>query len=248
MYRLASFAALGLSVLLFTFVAPATAADNAVITGKIIFKGDVKDPSIKRTVISTQKDPKCTIMKNGKKKKIGTEKVILNKKTTPVTIRNVIVSIKEGLPSKSYQDKTAPFVLDQVGCRYKPHIIAIQDTQQITVKNSDNTNHNIHLLPKKNREMNFSQPKIGMTKNIKLTKEDPFRVKCDVHPWMGAYVVVFDHPFFDVTKKAGTFTISGLPAGNYIVEAWHEKFGTQTMNVVVTVGETKTADFTFELK
>ena len=72
MYRLASIAALGLSVLLFTVVAPATAADKAVITGKVIFKGDVKDPSIKRTVINTQKDPKCTKMKNGKKKKIGT--------------------------------------------------------------------------------------------------------------------------------------------------------------------------------
>ena len=67
MYRLASIAALGLSVLLFTFGAPATAADNAVITGKIIFKGDVKDSRIKRTVINMQKDPKCIRMKNNKK-------------------------------------------------------------------------------------------------------------------------------------------------------------------------------------
>jgi hypothetical protein len=114
------------------------------------------------------------------------------------------------------------------------------------VRNGDDTNHNIHFLPKINQELNFTQPRKGMERDITLVAEAPFRVKCDVHPWMGCYVGVFDHPFFDVTGKDGAFEIKNLPAGKYVVEVWHEVFGTLTMDVTVGSGEAKEIGFTYE--
>ncbi len=218
---------------------PAGAQDNAVIRGRVIFKGDVK--KYKRQVIKTDKDPHC----KKSKKKIGSEDVILNKKTDPITIRNVMVYVKEGLGQRKYDAPGEPIELDQFGCQYRPHVIAIMAGQPLRIKNGDPTNHNIHLLPKVNQELNFSQPRQGMEKDITLVKEDVFRVKCDVHPWMGCYVKVFDHPFHDVTGSDGSFSMSDLPPGKYVIEAWHEKFGTQTTTIEVASDQVKEVDFTF---
>jgi len=217
--------------------APALAEDNAVIKGKVLFKGDPE--KYKRTPLDTGKDANCT-------KKIGSEDVIVDKDNNPPTLRNVLVSIKEGLGDRKFLPPPTPAILDQVGCHYEPHVLPVVEGQTVTIRNSDPTNHNIHFLPKINEEMNKTQPKQGMQDDIKLKVEAPFRVKCDVHPWMGMHVAVFNHPFFSVTGKEGTYEIKGLPPGKYVVEAWHEKFGTVTAPVEVTSGATKDQDLTFE--
>ena len=227
---------------IFAFAMPAMAEDNGVIKGKVIFKGD--DAAYKRSVINTQKDPNCAKSKS----KIGSENVIINTKTDPMTLRNVLVFVKDGLGDRKYDAPKEAFELTQEGCQYKPHIVAMMEGQALKVRNDDNTNHNIHFLPKVNQEMNFSQPKQGMEKDVTLQVEEAFKVKCDVHPWMGCYIQVFNHPFFAVTDKDGTFELKGLPAGKYVVEAWHEEFGTQTATIEVASGDSKEADFTFEPK
>jgi len=75
--------------------------------------------------------------------------------------------------------------------------------------------------------------------------EGMFLVKCDIHPWMSAYVGVFTNPFFDVTDANGKFSIEGLPPGTYEVEAWHEKLGVQTGSATVAAGKAATIDFRF---
>jgi uncharacterized protein (DUF2141 family) len=70
--------------------------------------------------------------------------------------------------------------------------------------------------------------------------------KCDVHPWMSAYCGVLDNPFYSVTGEDGTFALNKLPAGTYVVEAWHEKYGTQSQTV--TVGEKESKEITFVVK
>ena len=215
---------------------PASAQDTAVIKGKAVFTGN--PAAHKRRRINTAKDPNCG-------KKIGTEKVILNKKTDPMTVRNVLVWVDSGLPDKDYPVPKEPVLLDQNGCQYKPHVLGVMEGQEILIRNSDNTNHNIHFLPKINDEFNKTQPKKGMENKVKLTAEAPFRVKCDVHPWMGCHIGVFKHPFFAVTGKEGTFELKGLPPGTYELKAWHEKFGEKTFKVQIGAGESKESDFSY---
>src|SRR5688500_622780 len=150
-------------------------------------------------------------------------------------LANVIVAIKkeEGkdLPGEAPSE---PAVLDQKGCMYEPHAIAMMAGQEMVVKNSDTFLHNVHALSTVNPPFNFGQP----TKDEEGKKLGPdapkaaeyFRVKCDVHPWMSAYIGVFEHPFFAVTKEDGSYEIKtdGLPDGEYTVTFWHEKFASET--------------------
>jgi hypothetical protein len=138
-------------------------------------------------------------------------------------------------------------VLDQDGCIYKPHVLGVMTGQNIRIKNSDPTNHNIHPLPKVNQEWNESQPPKGEEKLKSFAREEVMiPVKCNVHPWMRSYIGVVSHPFFAVTGDDGTFTIKGLPPGTYTLETWHEKFGPQDMQVTVGPKESKTVDFTYK--
>ena len=108
-----------------------------------------------------------------------------------------------------------------------PHIFGIRPGRTLKIVNSDGTLHNIHALPKINAEFNIGQPFPKMATEKKFDKpEVPVRFKCDVHKWMGAYCGVFNHPFFAITNDQGTFEIKNLPPGNYVIEAWQEKYGT----------------------
>ena len=158
---------------------------------------------------------------------------------------NVFVYVKEGI-SGSYPPPSETIVLDQQGCRYYPHVFGVQVGQTMQVLNSDPALHNIHATPAANAEFNTGQPIQGMTLDRTFDAPEvmvPF--KCDVHGWMNAYVGVLPHPFFATTGPEGTFDLSNLPAGDYVVEAWHEMLGAQTQNVTVGDGETTEVSFTF---
>ena len=158
---------------------------------------------------------------------------------------NVFVYVKEGLQG-DFPPASDTVILDQQGCRYMPHVFGIQVGQTLQVVNSDPTLHNIHATPANNPEFNTGQPIQGMTFDRTFDNVEvmvPF--KCDVHGWMNAYLGVLDHPFFAVTAPDGSFDISGLPPGDYVIEAWHEELGTQTQNVTVAEGGTAEMSLTF---
>ncbi len=145
---------------------------------------------------------------------------------------NVFVYVKEGAKATPATGKGP--TLDQVGCEYNPYVMGVQAGQAFDVKNSDSVLHNVHTLPKNNKEKNVGQPVKGMV--TPFTFDNPevlVKFKCDVHPWMFAYVGVCDHPYFAVTDKDGNFKISGLPAGDYTIEAFHLKAGAKTEKVTV---------------
>ena len=159
---------------------------------------------------------------------------------------NVFVYVKEGLEGRNFPAATDPVMIDQQGCRYRPHVFGIRVGQALTIRNSDATLHNIHATPAANAEFNMGQPIQGMEFERTFESAEvmvPF--KCDVHSWMNAYVGVMDHPYFAVTGDDGGFDISELPPGDYVVEAWHEELGTQTQNVTVGEGGTAEVSFTF---
>ena len=117
--------------------------------------------------------------------------------------------------------------------------------QPIEISNSDETMHNVHALGKANRGFNFPQPIKGMkSRQTFPTPEVMVTVKCDVHPWMNAYIGVVNHPYFAVSANGGTFDLKNVPAGTYTIEAWHEKLGTQTQSVTLGAKETKPVSFT----
>ena len=162
------------------------------------------------------------------------------------TTANVFVQVKSGLPGDSYATPTEPVVIDQSGCRYKPHVNGVMVGQSIKILNSDGLLHNVHALPKINKTFNMAMPAGRTEAETSFDKaEEMFKIKCDVHPWMGAYIAVLNHPYFAVTGEDGKFEIGNLPAGTYEIEVWHEKLGTQSMTVDVADGGSASADFVF---
>jgi hypothetical protein len=154
-------------------------------------------------------------------------------------LANVVISIKaEDSPDLEGEVPSEPVLLDQKGCQYTPHVVAMMAGQQLVVKNSDPFLHNVHSLAEINPNFNFGQPNVDPGKKVESPKaEETFRVKCDVHPWMSAYIAVFEHPFFAVSGEDGTFSIKDLPDGDYTVVAWHEKLGTKEEQVTITDGK-----------
>jgi len=165
-------------------------------------------------------------------------------------LADVFVSLK-GITGKSTGDSAAPAVLDQMACQYTPYVMAVQTKQTITVKNSDPVLHNVHPTPKPgtaNKESNKAQlPKGPDLTFVFPAAEEFLRFKCDIHPWMFAYVNVVDHPHYSVTGTDGTFRIKNVPAGKYTVEAKHRKAGEAAKEIEVKDADV-TVEFVLEVK
>lgn len=215
-------------------VAAAPTGPTGSLTGSALYVNG--DPD---TVISMDADPACVGMHT---EDVHTESVVTGAEGQ---LANVFVYVKDGLTG-SYPAPTDKKLLDQKGCQYSPHVSGIQVDQTLVIRNSDATLHNIHALPEKNREFNQGQPVQGMESERTFDQVEvmvPF--KCDVHPWMNSYLAVLDHPFYAVTGEDGTFSIEGLPVGEYTIEAWHEEFGPQTQTVTITADAASEVSFDY---
>ncbi|MGH7541049.1 MAG: carboxypeptidase regulatory-like domain-containing protein, partial [Gemmatimonadota bacterium] len=166
-------------------------------------------------------------------------------------LANVVVFVQEGAPassgtSASGGERAGEAVLDQSGCRYRPHVLTLRTGQTLVIRNSDGTLHNVHAHTTVNRGFNVGQPIRGIESRRSFPlAERPIAVRCDIHGWMKSYLLVFDHPFFAVTAEAGSFALPVLPPGEYVIEAWHETLGSENRRVTVRAGEDTRLDFTF---
>lgn len=216
---------------------PTSSKGTASVTGKVTFKGTAPKP------LEIQMKEECQALHANP---VLSEEVVVNENGT---LKNVIVYVKKGLEGKNFDAPKDAVVLDQRGCMYNPHAFVIQVGQTLTVKSSDPFLHNIKTSPKNNPKMNIAQDKPMETSQVfKLAETSPVVFECNVHSWMKAYALVLPHPFHAVTKEDGTFELKDLPAGDYTVEAWHEKYGTQSKTVKIVDGEKQTIEFTFEAK
>ncbi|HEX5035569.1 MAG TPA: carboxypeptidase regulatory-like domain-containing protein [bacterium] len=154
-------------------------------------------------------------------------------------VENAFVFIRNGLDDYVFPPAEGEVVLDQKGCLYAPRVVGLRVGQTLVVKNGDPTPHNVHALPKFSESFNVAMG--GNAADIRKTFDEPevmVPVRCDIHPWMRAYVGVLRHPVFAVTGPDGAFVLKGIPPGHYTLEAWHERLGTRSLPVTVESGQT----------
>jgi hypothetical protein len=226
----------------------ADAKDAGTVTGIVLFTGN-----------KPQSKPIQEIAGNAFCKEHHKDKLpvrdtfVFGKNGDSDTLQNVLVYVSKGLEDKQFDPPKAPAVLDQVGCVYTPHVVAVMAGQTLEVRNSDATLHNVMSSPRNNPSFNFGMPVKGGTNNL-VFKQPEFKMntRCFMHPWMSAYVHVLEHPFFAVTGQDGTFTLKGLPPGEYEITVLHEasllEATPPTATVTVGAGETKEVEFTYQVK
>jgi len=226
--------ALAVAGTLCLFLPAARAAD---VYGTITFKGT---PPAEINIAPLKNDPSCGSMH---KDMPTTHFYVVGPKGG---FADVVVALK-GIRGKSTGPAAKPLVIEQKGCLYLPYVSACQTGQKVVVKNLDPVLHNVHVTPKNpgNAEENRAQLPHGPDLTFMFNAPENFvRFKCDVHPWMFAYVSVFDHPFFSVSGKEGNYRIHDVPPGHYTVVAMHRKAGTVEKRVDVGNHDVR-LDFTF---
>jgi len=142
-------------------------------------------------------------------------------------LQNVLVRVTKGIEDRVFTEiPHKAVVVNQKGCIYSPRVSAVRVGQKVTFLNSDPVFHNIKSITKNNKKFNVAMPKKNNSFSRIFTKPEIFlQTKCNLHPWMGSYIAILDHPFFSVTNETGFFNIKNLPKGNYTLEFWHEVFG-----------------------
>jgi plastocyanin len=207
------------------------------VSGKIRLEGNPPN----RRAINMAAVPKCS------KENVSpplTEEVVPGEDGT---LQNVVVYLQGDFSSYTFDVPRLAARIDQKGCVYKPHAIALMAGQPLEVTNSDQATHNIHSLAKANRPRNDSQsPGARPITQTFAHQEIAIQVKCNVHPWMKAYVAVLSNPYFQVTGEDGSFDIKNVPPGTYELVAWHELFGTS--KEVITIGPRESKRVTISFK
>jgi plastocyanin len=221
---------------------PAPAVDPATagaISGVVHFDG--KAPA--RIPIEMSADPACAFTAEPNL----TEQYLV----TDHKLANVYVYIKSGIPDAKAPANTPPVIIDQKGCRYIPHVIAVQQGGSVQFRNSDPTMHNVHTIPTQvgNETVDISETPMGQPQTEKFkSPETMLPVRCNNHPWMSAFINVAPNRYFAVTGPDGSFTLPNLPPGTYTLAAVHEKLGEQDIQITVPAKSTAKATFTFAEK
>ena len=192
------------------------ASESMTINGKVQYEGKKPRPPKE---VNMAADPICGKTND---QPVLNETFLINKE---MYMQNVVVWIDN--PKHSAEIPETPIVLDQVGCKYIPHVTGIMKGQDLMIKNSDKTMHNIHSRSEVNSNFNFAMPAQSDPSIKNFNKiEDPFYIKCDVHPWMRSWVVVVEHPYWSVTDQDGNYSMNldSLEPGTYDLCFWHEKW------------------------
>lgn len=215
---------------------PAPNTAGSTVRGVVHFQGKVPAPKL----INMAADPSCAKLHPSP---VMSQDVMVDGQGG---LQNVVVFVSDGLGDRTFDPPSAPAVIDQKGCVYQPHVLAVRANQKLELVNEDSTAHNIHPQPTNNREWNKAEPPGTKMEESFAREEVAIPVKCNVHPWMKGYIAVFKHPYFAVTGKDGSFDLSNLPPGTYTLKAWHEKLGTSVQTVTIGASETKEISFVFK--
>ena len=212
----------------------ADAADGE--TGRIVGVVEFSGPAPKRPMLARDTDPVCA------KTPKASEEVVV----TDGRLRDVHVRIKVGTAG-THEAPERPVRVQQLECMYRPRVVGIVQGQDVVITNGDPTYHNVRAAQNKRTLWNLSQPASApaLTRKNLGKAGEVVSLHCDVHPWMQAFAVITDHPFFDVTADDGAFAIEGVAPGTYELQSWHPKLGLKTTKVVVEAGKTSKIEFRY---
>ncbi len=207
--------------------------ESGTIVGVVRFEGE--RPKRRRLKVTTD----VTVCG---KKPIPNDDLVVSKDGR---VRWVVASIKKIGSGKAFpaEDAENPAHLDQNGCRFRPHMVVLPEGRTLRILNSDGILHNVHIWAMKNEAVNRAMPGGVKSMDVSFGRKERIRVGCDVHKWMGAWIVVAEHPYYAVTGKDGAFRLENVPVGTHTVRIWHEKLGKQEKEVVVKAGEETRVEF-----
>lgn len=217
---------------------PATPLDLTTvgsIEAEVIFEGTVPQPD----TISMRASPACAQLHDSP---------VVDPAIRVIDghLVNVLVYIKEGLGERVFETPTAPAVFDQKGCIYEPRVLGAMVGQPVEFRNSDPEAHNVRGRPRVLDSWNFMMSRQGSSRTLVFDKaEVGVAIGCDIHPWMQAYLSVFEHPYFAVTGASGKVALPNVPPGDYVVAAWHEKLGVREQKVTLAPRGTQSVQFRF---
>lgn len=211
------------------------AAETGTIEGQIVLEGEIPKlaPRVKKGDATARDAATCAT------DDVPNEKLVVDPETKGIA--NVFIYLKKApanMPAELKVSKTKEVVLDQKGCRYLPHTLAVRTDQAVRCVSSDNVAHNVNVTPFVNEGKNFIVPggdKVGTAVPLPKVEALPVKVNCDIHNWMTSYWVVTDHPYVAVTDAQGKFKIEGLPAGEHSFTVWQESAGYIDRKMVVNV-------------
>ena len=222
--------------------APTAVVDTSTagtITGKVTLDGTL--PKFKPIDMSAE--PACL---EANSKPVIPPVVITGEKGA---LANVVIYVKSGLGRYRYDLPQEPADLDQKNCMYDPRVLAVMVNQKLLIRNNDPITHNVRPIPHVNHPWNKSEPVGEPPIETSFSKPElAIPIACNIHPWMRAFLFVFDNPYFAVTQKTGAFELKGLPPGTYTIEAWHERFGTLDQTVTLGSRESKSVTFVFKVE
>lgn len=227
---------IGLASVVALCAGPAMAYEGGAVTGGGSISGTVKlqgaAPAAKAVEITKDKEV-CAA--HGE---IKVEEVVVG---AGGGLANAVVSITNITKGKPMEARTPE--LDQVGCKYVPHVLAFPAGSSVKIKNSDGILHNIHTYSTKNPSVNLAQPKFKKEMQQKFDQPEVIKVTCDAHGWMLGWFISQEHPYYAVTDANGGFKLTDVPAGEYELKVWHEKLGEKTAKVSVAAGGDAKSDF-----
>lgn len=221
---LASLAGLPLPVHSLQAYTPIEVPAAGTMRGTITFRGEV--PTAERVEVTT--DPEVC----GVEPRFTSDLLVADGSDG---VQNVVIWLSDIQEGKRWETPTEPRTLDQKGCTFVPHVLVVPAGEQFFAINGDGVLHNIHTRSGENRPINKAQPGFLKRLPLRLRYPDFVRVECDAHDWMAAWIVVAAHPYYAVTESDGSFRLENVPPGTFTMQVWHERLGTLSREVTITV-------------